>query len=146
MSTEEILRRLVNRLDHEDPSTSVQSYCASVLKKVADPLSGNGSLSRKRDRSLGFTIGAGRPTQYVSKNGGSPESVLQRVYRHARALDAFLEDLPNAAQHREAVLRLVAKRSGFVIRPASDAELDIHQAIALRDHMGGSTNSVSRLQ
>ena len=45
LSTEEILRHLVDRLDHEDPSTSVQSYCASVLKQVADPLSGKGSLS-----------------------------------------------------------------------------------------------------
>lgn len=137
---------LVDRLKHTAPSYLIQSYCAAVRRKVAYPLLGKVSLSQKWRACLQFTVSAIRTKAYSPKPEASPESLAQRVYCHARALDTFIEDMPNASKHRAAVLRMVAKKSDFVIRKKSESELSVHETIALRDYMKGSTNSLYHLQ
>ena len=45
MLTEDMIRCLDANLEHGTPCPSIQSFCAAVLRNIADPVSGKGSLS-----------------------------------------------------------------------------------------------------
>ena len=47
-SPESMLEALLRQVNDAPPTASVQAFCATVLRKVADPVSGKGTLSRKR--------------------------------------------------------------------------------------------------
>ena len=56
-SVERMIANLTSHIESTTPCPLLQSFCAVVLRKVADPRSGKGTLARKRRGNLQFSIG-----------------------------------------------------------------------------------------
>ncbi len=141
-SPEEFFSSMIESLDTESPSKAMQNFCANVLKKCADPSSGKGKLYRiGNKRKLNFVLqGYSKRVSKLSNNSRS-RSRKQWVYNQALAVDKRLNCLPKADTYKGDIIRALANRSGLVVLRQSQVEMDIYEAIALRDHMESSTNA-----
>ncbi len=67
------------------------------------------------------------------------------MYKQALAIDKRLDYLPEADAYKGKIIRALAKRTGLVVLRQSQVQMDIHEAIALRDHMNSSTSAFCKL-
>ncbi len=148
LSQAAFFHKMLLELKANGPSSNMQMFCAAVLKKCADPLSGKGSLIRKRgQRKVKFELINGYSLRSLRFRSDSTKlSKSKWLYEHACLLEKHINKMTSTDVTGEAVLRMVAKRFGLICMKKSDLQLDKHQALALRDHMKTSSNTMCRLK
>ena len=99
LPNKELIRLLSGNIEDGPLCPSIQSFCASLLRKVADTSSGKGSLSRKGRGDLHFTLGKERTKTKTPVHDASPTTTARRIYRRAKAIDDLIRDMPNGEKH-----------------------------------------------